>query len=73
MNHSIGFDLRFQLSVLLECIEKGSNDPYWAQDSRKINCDLRNPKFRTELEQICRQFDIEPSQLIQGIDSEIPL
>lgn len=65
MNHSIGFNLNFQLAVLLECIEKGSNDPHWAQDNWKVNRDLRNPKFRTELEQICKQFDIVPSDLIK--------
>lgn len=65
MNSAIGFDLSFPLSVLLECIEKGSNDPYWAQDNRKLNRDLRNPKFRTELEQVCKQFDIAPCQLIK--------
>jgi len=65
MNHSIGFNLNFQLSVLLECIEKGSNEPYWAQDNWKVNRDLRNPKFHTQLEQVCRQFEIVPSQLIK--------
>lgn len=65
MNHGIGFNLDFQLSVLLECIEQGTNDPYWAQNNWKVNCDLRNPKFRTELERVCRQFDLKPSQLIK--------
>ena len=65
MNHGIGFNLNFQLSVLQECIEQGSNDPYWAQDNRKFSRDLRNPKFRTELEQVCKQFELEPSQLIK--------
>lgn len=64
-NNSIGFDLGFQLAVLLECIEKGSNDPYWAQDHWRVNSDLRNPKFRAELEKVCKQFDVEPSQLIK--------
>jgi len=61
----LGFNLDFQLSVLLECIEQGTNDPYWAQNNWKVNRDLRNPNFRTELEQICKQFDLEPSQLIK--------
>jgi hypothetical protein len=65
MNHGIGFNLNFRLSVLLECIAQGSNDPYWAQDNQIVNRDLRNPKFRTELEQICKQFNLEPSQLIK--------
>ena len=65
MNHGIGFNLSFQLPVLLKCIEAGSNDPYWMQDNWKIDRDLRNPKYRTELEQICKQFQIQPSQLIK--------
>lgn len=64
-NNVIGFTPKFKLPVLLECIEKGSNDPYW--DNQKLpggGGDLRNPKFRKELEQICKQFGIEPAQLI---------
>ena len=64
-NNVIGFDLRFRLSVLQECIETGSNDPYWVQDSWAANCDLRNPKYRPELEQVCRQFGLTPSQLVR--------
>lgn len=63
-NQGIGFGLDFNLSVLLECIADGSNAPYWAQDNHKVNRDLRNPKFRLELEQVCKQFNIAPSQLI---------
>ena len=65
MNHGIGFDLSFQLPVLLECIKAGSNAPYWAQDNWLVNRDLRNPKFRSELEQVCRQFGISPSHLLK--------
>ena len=62
----IGFDLSANLSVLQQCIREGSNTPFWEQRVRSIfNNDLRNPKYRTELEQICKQFDIAPSQLIR--------
>lgn len=64
-NQGIGFGLNFKLSVLQECIKDGSNAPYWAQDDRKVNRDLRNPKFRNELERVCKQFDVVPSQLIK--------
>lgn len=64
-NNGIGFNLGFQLSELQECIEAGSNAPYWAQEIYKVNHDLRNPKFRTEHEQICKQYGIVPSQLIK--------
>lgn len=65
-NSCIGFNLNFRLPVLLECIEQGSNDPYWTQDSWKVNNDLRNPKFRAELEQVCKQFGILPSEIINS-------
>ena len=64
-NQGLSFGLDFTLSVLLACIENESNAPYWAQDNWKVNRDLRNPKFRTELEQVCKQFDIVPSDLIK--------
>lgn len=61
----IGFDLNFDLSILEACIAAGSNDPYWAQDNWKVNRDLRNPKFRTELEQVCKQFGITPADILR--------
>lgn len=64
-NHSIGFDLRFELPVLPQCIETGSNDPYWAQNNRDVNHDLRNPKNRDKLEQVCSQFGLSPAQLLK--------
>lgn len=64
-NKSIGFGLGFKLSVLLECIATDSNAPYWAQDSWAVHRDLRNPKFSPQLEQVCKQFDLTPSQLIK--------
>ena len=65
-NHSIGFRLNFELSVLQACIQAGSNAPYWAQNNWKVEGDLRNPKFRRQLEQVCKQFDISPAQLIKN-------
>ena len=63
-NGLIGFDLRFDLPVLMECIGAGSNEPYWAQSKWDIDQDLRNPKNRTLLEQVCGQFGLSPAQLI---------
>ena len=68
---SIGFHLRFRLPVLLQCIEAGSNTPYWQQISHYVEKDLRNPKFRIQLEMICKQFSISPSDLIPSI-KQIP-
>ncbi len=64
-NGAIGFGLHFKLPVLLACIEDGSNAPYWREDGWWANQDLRNPKFRTKLELVCKQFGLEPSQLIK--------
>ena len=63
-NDGIGFAPKFQLSVLLECIEKGTNDPYWENQRPRFHGDLRNPKYRPELEQVCAQFGITPEDLI---------
>ena len=62
-NGLIGFDLRFELSVLLECIDAASNAPYWVQNKWDINQDLRNPQNREKLEQVCVQFGLSPTQL----------
>ncbi len=65
MNNGIGFDLDFTLEALLQCIEENSNEPYWGQKNWRLNQDLRNPKFRTELEQIAAQFGLEAHQLLK--------
>ena len=64
-NNAIGYRPRFTMSILLECIAQNSNAPYWSQDNWQVNRDLRNPKFRAELERVCKQFNIEMSQLIK--------
>lgn len=63
MNNAIGFDLNFTLAALLQCMEEGSNGPYWVQKNWLLNHDLRNPKFRTELEQVAAQFGLDPAEL----------
>lgn len=66
INNGVGFSLNVKLPVLLQCIAEKSNMPFWEQECwAPVNHDLRNPKFCTELEQICKQFDIAPSQLIK--------
>lgn len=65
-NNGVGFRLNVRLPVLLQCIAEQSNTPFWEQERwAPVHYDLRNPKFRAELEQICKQFDLEPSQLIK--------
>ena len=65
MNNAIGFDLHFTLPVLRQCIEAGSNAPYWEKLGRRATEDLRNPKFRSELEQVAAQFGLEGHQLLK--------
>ena len=65
-NNGVGFSLNVKLPVLLQCIAEKSNAPFWSQENwASVKHDLRNPKFRTELEQICKQFDLKLSQLIK--------
>ncbi|MBQ8834293.1 MAG: immunity 26/phosphotriesterase HocA family protein [Oscillospiraceae bacterium] len=63
-NNGIGFLMNTKIPVLQQCIAENSNMPYWNQHRwAPVNHDLRNPKFRKELEEICAQFGISPSQL----------
>lgn len=65
-NKSIAFHLNFKLDALLACITAKSNEPYWIQKDRQLfSRDLRNPKYRAELEQVCRYFDIDPASLVR--------
>lgn len=58
-NSGIGWDLDVELPILLECINKNSNKPYWNMiRSWKANSDLRNPKFEKELEKVKKQMGI---------------
>ena len=59
-NIGIGWILHATLPILLECIKKGSNDPYWNMITyHRANEDLRNPKFEKELKQIKKQMGVE--------------
>jgi len=59
-NGSIGFGLNVELPILLECIRKKSNEPYWKNTvSHIMSYDLRNPKFSMELKKIQKQMGIK--------------
>ena len=59
-NKGIGWDLHIQLPILLECIKKKSNEPYWDMiPAWRANQDLRNPKFKKELKQIKKQMGLK--------------
>ncbi|MBQ9796116.1 MAG: immunity 26/phosphotriesterase HocA family protein [Clostridia bacterium] len=56
----IGWSLNIQLPILLECIKKDSNEPYWDMiPAWRANRDLRNPKFKEELKQIKKQMGVQ--------------
>ena len=58
-NNGIGFHLNVSLPVLLACIQEDSNLPYWNQEQdAPVRQDLRNPKYRSLLEQVRAQFHI---------------
>lgn len=59
-NGSIGWDLDVTLSILLECINTDSNEPYWNMiPSYRADDDLRNPKFKKELQMVKEQMGIK--------------
>ena len=63
--NSTKFYLHYRLLPLLRaCIEAGSNQPYWDKQPPVFGCDLRNPRHRPELEQVCAQFGLSPEDLL---------
>lgn len=58
--NGFGFDLNVRRPVLLECIEKGTNMPFWNQPNFFVATEeLRNPKYAHELHEIRKQFGLE--------------
>ena len=66
INNGVAMSLRVWLPVLQQCIQAGSNDPFWVLNNGWTEGDLRNPKYRSELAAVCRQVGIDPSSLIHG-------
>ncbi len=59
-NNGVAFNLNVKLDVLMQCIESGSNDPYWQKYYRyQVERDLRNPKNREMLLHIRKQFGLQ--------------
>ena len=58
MNNGIGWNLDLDKRILELCIEQDSNEPYWNQNMGIFRCDLRNPKYKTQLEQVLRQMNL---------------
>ena len=56
----ISFGLNCRLDILRQCIETGSNRPYWeGYYPAYVNGDLRNPKFAREREAVARQMGVQ--------------
>lgn len=54
-NNGISPSLNLNKKILLNCIETDSNEPYWERVG--FSCDLRHPKFKSELEQVLKQME----------------
>lgn len=57
-NGGIGFALNCELDILQQCINAGTNAPYWNHDRWDIQKDLRNPALRDKLNQVLDQFGL---------------
>ncbi len=59
INNGVSFTLNFRKSVLYNCIQANSNEPYWGEYSEyAANTDLRNPKFDKERKDIGEQMGV---------------
>ena len=59
INNGVSFILNFTLDVLLQCIAKASNIPYWERYySHWVEKDLRNPKHSEKLQKVKMQFGL---------------
>ena len=58
LNHGVGFSLSFKKDILRECIESGTNAPYWERGGYRTEGDLRNPKYKHQLETVCKYYGI---------------
>lgn len=58
LNHGVGFSLSFKTEILRECIDSNSNTPYWERGGYRTDGDLRNPKYKQQLETVCRHYGI---------------
>lgn len=58
-NLGCSFQLNCRLDILQQCIEAGSNQPYWeGYYPAYVSGDLRNPKFAKEREAVARQMGV---------------
>ncbi len=58
-NSGVSFKLNVELNFLKECIETGSNDPYWQRFPHQAKEDLRSPQNAEKLPFIRKQFGLQ--------------
>lgn len=57
MNNGISYGFHLNKTLVLECVEAGSNEPFWAKEPEVSHTyDLRNPLYKKELEYVQRQM-----------------
>lgn len=58
-NNGVSFGLNFTLEVLMQCVNEGSNEPYWKNYYPvEVERDLRNPKHADKLQKIREYFGL---------------
>lgn len=57
-NNGVSFNLNVNVDILLQCIKKKSNEPYWTDLNNRRRQDLRDPKYADKLQLIKNQFNI---------------
>ena len=68
INNSVSFSFNFNLDVLLQCIEEGSNAPYWAGYYTSFTeRDLRNPKHAEKLKLIKQKMELLSQKDLKGM------
>ncbi len=64
-NGGCGWNIDITIPVLLECIKTNSNIPCWNESYCGSYKDLRNPKYKKELEAVFNQFGLDARDYIK--------
>ncbi len=57
-NHGIGFGLKVNKTLVENCIQACSNEPFWASRLEVGHGDLRNPAYEKELNYVMKQMGV---------------
>ena len=65
-NGGIGYNPHINKKLVEECIQAGSNEPFWLREAKALyRCDLRNPAYRAELEFVLEQMGVTDRNFFQ--------